>query len=184
MEPRTARHDLPRPIEPAVKWCLLAGTLIALGAWELFFRAELIGLPTSAAHRLDVLISIGLILAGVMASFLVIERAELRLAAAAARLWEDKRKLQELEHRRDLEILNLAGDLAVTLAEITVRCEEARHLRRDEDAARALEGMDRRMGTLQDVVRSLVVLRAAAEDLEAEPPLLEEYRRYREAHPV
>ncbi len=155
-----------------------------LAGWEGIHHTYLMGLPMMVAHRVNALAGIVLVAGTTLVFFSLIQAYERRLSEAATRLRERNEDLRALEEARDTRLLDLSRDLALTLADILMVCEEARHFPKTFDPLAALEKVEGRAGVLQAVIRSMIALRDQGDGLtERTPAILEEYERYRREHP-
>lgn len=179
MAGQSAFADPLRPVAPQAKWWIVVAVFLLLGAWELFFHYRFMGLPMVTWHRLNVLVGASLVTMTVLASFVLIQGYERRLAAAAAALKEKNEALRALEAERDTRLLDLSGDLALALADIINRCEEVRQLPKAFDPVEALAAVESRASALQSVIRAMIELRDRGDGLtEWVPAVLEEYEAY------
>jgi len=176
--------DYLRPVAPLIKWWVVGIAALLLGLWEIVFHAWFMGLPMVSGHRLNALVSAVLVAGVTLAFFRLVQGYEQRLARAAAALREKNEAFRALEAERDTRLLDLSRDLALALAEILWRCEEARQLPKAFDAQKTLTAVETRIHELQSVIRAMVELRHHGDGLtDKVPAILEEYQRYRDEHP-
>lgn len=174
----------PRPVAPQAKWWIVGVVFVLLGVWELAFHRWFMDVPMILGHRLNALIAASLVAVVVLATFVLIQRYEQRLAAMADELKRKNEALRALEAERDTRLVALARDLAVALADIVTRCEVARGLPEDIDAAEEFAAIEARAHTFQTVISAMIDLKHEGAGLtEALPSILDEYQRHREAHP-
>jgi hypothetical protein len=184
MSEKSPFSDPLRPVAPQVKWWIVVAVFLLLGAWELFFHYGFMDLPMVTWHRLNVLVGASLVTMTILASFVLIQGYEQKLAAAAAALKEKNEALRALEAERDTRLLDLSRDLALALADITYRCEEARQLPKAFDPVEVLTTVESRASALQSVIRAMVQLRDRGDGLtDWVPAVLEEYEEYLKSHP-
>jgi hypothetical protein len=173
-----------RPVASQARWWIVGMVFLILGAWELTFHLWMMDLPMLLGHRLNALIGAALVAGVVLATFALIQSYEQRLAAAVRALTEKNEALRALEAERDSRLVDLAGDLSLALAEIVDECEVALSLPTKNSTPETLTAVQARAKKLGGVVHSLVELRQQGDSLTRSlPAILEEYQRYREAHP-
>jgi signal transduction histidine kinase len=175
-------YDPIRPIAPRAKWWIVGAVVVVLGLWELVFHWFLMDLPMLVGHRVSFLMGAGLVTGVVLAFFRLIQDYEQELARATAAIREKNEALRALEAERDTRLLNLAGDLAVALADITQECEIALNLGGPKTAVESLTTIKARSDELQTVIRALIDLRRHGVGLtEYLPAVLDDYQRHRDA---
>lgn len=180
-----AFYDPVRPIAPQAKWWIVGAVVILLTAWELVFHLFMMGLPMVLGHRLNALIAAVLVSGAVLGFFVIIQGYERQLAATAVALREKNEALRAFEAERDTRLLDLARDLALTLVDISDRCEIALSLSGPPDARATLAEVRDRASQLQLVVRALIGLREDGTGLtEFLPAVLETYERHGEPQPA
>jgi hypothetical protein len=173
-----------RPVAPNARWWILGIVFVLLAAWEAAFHRWFMDLPMITGHRLNALIAAGLVALVVLATFVLIQRYEQRLAALADELKRKNEALRALEAERDTRLVDLARDLALALAEIVTRCEVARGLPESVNAVEEFAAIEARAHVFQTVISSMIDLKHEGAGLtEVLPSILEEYQRHREAHP-
>lgn len=183
----TEKPTLPeylKPLAPSLKWWvvgLVAGLLII---WQAIFHSFFMDLPMVTGHRLNAIVGAVLVAGVTLAFFQLIQGYERQLAEAAQEYLERNERLRALEAGRDTRLLQLSQELALAIADILWRCEEARGLPKFCDPAETLAGVEERLHGLQTVVQAMVELREESKGLtEKVPAILEEYERYRRQHP-
>jgi hypothetical protein len=175
-----SEYDPFRPVAPQMKWLIVGAAALLLGAWELTFHLWFMGLPMVAAHRFNALVA-GLLVAGVvLASFTLIQQYEQQTAATVETLRQKNEALRTLETERDERLLNLAGDLALALVDVTNKCEIALTYPNSNDPMETLAAVKARIHELYGVERSLVDLEREGSAVAAGlPSILEGYERSR-----
>jgi hypothetical protein len=186
---RDQLQDLPfydplRPVAPQARWWIVGAVVVLLGAWELLFHLTMMGLPIVTGHRLNALVAAALVSGTVLGCFIVVQRYEQQLAAAAVALRQKNEALRALEAERDTRLVDLARDLALILGDITTQCHVALSLSVPGTDRKTLQAVKERAEELPAVVRSLIELREDGAGLtEFLPAVLETYERYRETRP-
>src|SRR5689334_6718840 len=106
---------------PHAKWWIVGVVFVLLGIWELAFHRWFMEVPMILGHRLNALIAASLVAVVVLATFVLIQRYEQRVAALADELKRKNAALRALEAERDIRLVALARDLALALADIVTR---------------------------------------------------------------
>jgi signal transduction histidine kinase len=183
MSQQSPFDDTLHPIAPQAKWWIVGMVFLVLGAWELAFHLWMMDLPMVTGHRLNALIGAGLVAVVVLTTFVLIQRYEWQLVAAAEALQQKSEALQALEAERDTRLVDLAADLALVLTEIIDQCEVALRLSDAGKAPEALAAVGARAHELGAVVRSLVEMKRKGDGLTNRlPAILEEYQRHRDEY--
>jgi hypothetical protein len=175
--------DTLRPVAPQAKWWIVGIVFLVLGAWELAFHLWMMDLPMITGHRLNALIGAGLVAGVVLATFILIQRYEQRLAEAAASLREKNEALRSLEAERDTRLVSLAQDLVLGLVEINSQCEIALGASGPSHAAETLRIVKQRVDDLGATVRAIVEMKQDGSGLiHPLPAILEEHEKHRDEY--
>jgi hypothetical protein len=160
-----------------VKWRLAVLAAVSGAAVVLIFGAGPLRLSIPTSYPVDLLLSAAFVVPLVAAAFLIVRDYERRLADATRSLESRTEALRRVEAERNTRLLDLSGDLALTVADIIYTSESARHLPEACDPMEALQRVETHAADLQVIIHHLVWLREQANEATEEPTrILEEYR--------
>lgn len=107
----------------AYQWTLIGFGMMLFALWEWFDHLWLMHVPMNLRHSLQIAGTTLILLFVTFSVFTVIVRYEQRLRSLNVQLQQQNAALERLEATRDARLLDLAKNLSVTLADLTMNAQ-------------------------------------------------------------